>query len=105
MSLNASWRPTGVSDHDLLFSEKGAEPAGQQVGSGAQFPELPPPGQRSASTPSAIHRKPSAKAASKPGAVLRNTRFCCLLKEHACMQRLALMREHSHLSQNLLCRL
>ncbi|KAK9909741.1 hypothetical protein WJX75_006802 [Coccomyxa subellipsoidea] len=57
----------GVSDHDLLYSEKGAEPAGQQVGSGAQFPELPPPGQRSASAPSAIHRKPSAKAASKPG--------------------------------------
>lgn len=59
----------GVSDHDLLFSEKGTEPAGQ-VGNGAQFPVLPPPGQRSSSTPSAIRRKPSSSAASKPGADL-----------------------------------
>ncbi|BDA42988.1 probable DNA excision repair protein ERCC-6-like [Coccomyxa sp. Obi] len=56
----------GVSDHDLLFSEKGAEPI-SQPGSGATFPDLPPPGQRTAQKPPAVGRKPSASAAPKPG--------------------------------------
>ena len=72
-----NWHRAGVSDHDLLFSEKGAEPTNSKLGSGAQFPELPPPGQRSAGTPSATRRKPPAKATSKTGADLSN-RFLML---------------------------
>ncbi len=56
----------GVSDHDLLFSEKGAEPI-SQAGSGSAFPERPPPGQRTAQKPPAVGQKSRASAASKPG--------------------------------------
>lgn len=58
-----------MSDHDLLFCEKGADPV-NQARSGAAFPDLPPPGQRTAQKPPAVSRKSNASAASKPGNVL-----------------------------------